>query len=161
MKDLSLLVADKDTANDLLWDWEAAGWAARGMRGKKMRTADRLWDEFAAACQFPWYCGKNWDAFRECLGDMDTWLTQTSGIALLMYDAAEVLLDESAEQIEILLRSFGSAAEGYAVAMGRGAVPAVPFHIVLQAEAGRPEAVVRERWTAAGADLVPFTRLDG
>jgi hypothetical protein len=162
MTDLSLLVMDKSHANDLVWSWARTGWAARGVRGLKMRSGDGLMDEFAAALQFPWYFGENWGAFDECLSDMDEWMLSPSGIAVLVYDAAQVLIDESPDQLEVLVRMFRAAAATYAAPIAKGEAwdrPAVPFHIVLQAEAGDTEAVVRERWTAAGANLVPLTSL--
>jgi len=148
---LRLLIAEESPANDLMWGWGRAGWVARSVRGKKMRTTDGLFDEFAAALQFPWYFGENWDAFDECLADMDSWLLPTAGIAVLVYDAAQVLVDEPAEQLEIAVKVFATAMAELAVSG--------PFRIVLQAEPSA-ETVVRRRWAAAGADLVPFVTLD-
>jgi len=45
----------------------------RLVRGAKMRTTARLFDEISAAFQFPCYFGENWDALDECLNDID-WL---------------------------------------------------------------------------------------
>ena len=42
--------------------------AIRVVRGNKMRRLDDLYNEFAAAFQFPDYFGENWAAFDECLG---------------------------------------------------------------------------------------------
>jgi hypothetical protein len=42
-----------------------AGLTVRMTRGRKMRTVDGLFDEMAAALQFPCYFGANWDAFSE------------------------------------------------------------------------------------------------
>jgi Barstar (barnase inhibitor) len=57
-----------------------------------MRTVERLFDEMAAALQFPYYFGENWPAFAECLADME-WLPLAVGIVVLIYDTTEVLSD--------------------------------------------------------------------
>jgi hypothetical protein len=56
-------------ATDNLWSFEQQnpGSVVRFLRGKKMTTAQGLYDEFAAAFQFPYYFGNNGDAFDECL----------------------------------------------------------------------------------------------
>ena len=53
----------------------------RTVRGRKIRTVGRLFDEMAAALQFPYYFGENWPAFDECLADID-WLADGGRRAL-------------------------------------------------------------------------------
>ncbi len=57
-----------------------------------MRTLSGVFDEFAAALQFPPYFGENWGAFDECIEDLE-WLPAT-GYLLLLIDATELLVDE-------------------------------------------------------------------
>jgi hypothetical protein len=66
--------------------------AVRLVRGNKMRLVNNLFDEFAAAFQFPCYFGENWNAFDECLADLE-WLP-ASGYVLFVTNAADVLRDE-------------------------------------------------------------------
>ena len=48
-------------------------WPWRLVRGSRMLTEANVFQEFAAALQFPAYFGKNWDALDECLHDL-SWL---------------------------------------------------------------------------------------
>src|SRR5262245_41285350 len=63
----------RDEARDSLVSWELAApgkRVARVVRGVKCSTATKLFDEFAAALQFPDYFGENWDAFSDCFADL-------------------------------------------------------------------------------------------
>ena len=59
-----------------------------------MRTLDALFDEMAAAFQFPYYFGENWDALDECLADL-SWLP-AAGYVILIRESSEVLALEDA-----------------------------------------------------------------
>src|SRR5712671_4928139 len=78
---------------------EGKGLAVRVVRGTKMRSALQLFDEFSAAFQFPLYFGENWDAFEECLNDLE-WLP-ARGYVLLVSDTPEVLSQQQYRQFEI------------------------------------------------------------
>ena len=132
-------------------EWRKDGLTVRVVRGRKMRTVNALFDEMAAALQFPGYFGENWPAFDECLSDMD-WLAPKSGIVLAVLDPSQVLEDAPAD-MSALVRSVAHAAETYAEAIERGEWwdrPAVPFHVVLLA-APRDFATALSQWEAAGA----------
>src|ERR1700730_8260575 len=67
----------------------------RVIRGRKATTEPAFFDECAAAWQFPYYFGENWDAFEECLADLE-WLPAeaymfcvTQGIHLLEKEPSE------------------------------------------------------------------------
>jgi hypothetical protein len=156
--DLLLLVADADAAYRARYAWEQANLTVRRVRGRKMRIVDGLFDEFAAALQFPSYFGENWAAFDECLSDMDDWMPLAAGVVLLVEDPTAVLADEPEVELEVLVRCFRTATETYAAPIERGEWwdrPTVPFHVVLHSQPADAEETSR-RWTRAGAQVIPF-----
>lgn len=137
----------------IIAQWGEAGLVVRTVRGRKMHDVDRLFDEMAAAFQFPSYFGENWPAFDECLADMD-WLGADRGVVVLLLEPEQVLRDAPAVELEVLIRMIAHAAEAYGVPIARGEWwdrPAIPFHVVLSAP-GTLE-LVRNRWESAGASL--------
>ena len=137
--------------------WRDAGLTVRVVRGRKMRTVEQLFDEVAAALQFPDYFGENWAAFDECLADMD-WLPVNNGVAIAVLQPAEVLADAPDVELAVLVSVITHAAETYAEPISSGEWwdrPEVPFHVVLHACPGESDDVIR-RWSAAGATVVPF-----
>lgn len=151
---LNLLEADKKVTAEAAWAWGGAGLTVRTVRGSKMHSAERMFDEMAAALQFPYYFGENCAAFDECLADMD-WLPMTVGIVIVILDSVEVFFDESAAQFGVLVRTIVDAARTYEQPIEAGEWwdrPAVPFHVVLQANPGDGGAV-RSRWEGFGAEV--------
>ncbi|WP_199922364.1 barstar family protein [Microterricola viridarii] len=65
-----LLGRDEQGLGTAVVGWTDAGLTVRVVRGRKMRTLRPLFDEFAAALQFPLYFGENRDAFYERLSDL-------------------------------------------------------------------------------------------
>ncbi|TQF65979.1 barstar family protein [Rhodococcus spelaei] len=74
-----------------------AGWTVRLVRGPKMATVAAVFDEFAAALQFPYYFGANKDAFDECLRDCPDWLGDSRGLVVVVRDADALLASAPAE----------------------------------------------------------------
>lgn len=127
---------DVDTgtlANDAL-QWQEAGLTVRAVRGAKMRTLPALFDEFSAALQFPYYFGKNWAAFEDCISDLD-WLPRESGIVVVVYDGDQVLTDADSHELPTLVRALDSARNEFAAPVRDGEWwdrGPIPFHVVLQ-----------------------------
>lgn len=69
------------------------GFRVRELRGSRMRTVPALYDEFAAALQFPYYFRPNKDSFDECLLDIDDTLGEAKGYVLAIRDAGQLLAD--------------------------------------------------------------------
>jgi Barstar (barnase inhibitor) len=147
---LHLLVAAESDACDLvaaLPGVRQGREAARVIRGHKARTTAALFDEFAAALQFPCYFGENWDAFNECLADLD-WLPG-EGYVFLIVQSTRLLDQEPAEQFELLLSILERAGEEWSKAAGAPRPrPPRPFHVVLQCS-GEDEAALGGKLTGA------------
>ncbi|MGF6883940.1 hypothetical protein ABIA39_003818 [Nocardia sp. GAS34] len=100
------------------------GYLARELRGAKMRTVAGVFDEFAAAFQFPYYFGQNKDAFDECLRDLDEFVGAAPGYVAIVRDSAQLLADEPAAR-----EWFTAAMTDCAVRWSRRGVR---FRVVLQ-----------------------------
>lgn len=131
--------------------WQDSGLVVRAIRGRKARTVEGLFDEFAAAFQFPYYFGENWAAFRDCITDLD-WLPFRPGVVVLIYGADQVLEDAHPAELGTLIAALSSAADEFAEAVADGEWwdrPPVPFHVVLQGLVGDEFA----RWRGAGVEI--------
>jgi len=129
-----LLVATPSETCDLAWSLQATRGrqaAVRIVRGSKGRTTPDLFDEIAAALQFPYYFGENWDALDECLADL-VWLVGDAYI-LFFTDAHRLLDRESAEKLEFLFGILENSARKWAQTekdvLGSASRP---FHVVFQ-----------------------------
>jgi hypothetical protein len=125
--------------------------AVRVVRGNKMLRLDDLYDEFAAAFQFPDYFGGNWAAFDECLADLE-WLP-ARGYVLLVSNAIEVLSEEPEKQFAMFVRILSGICEEWA----RAKTPK-SFHVLFQCTEGGVETL-RRRSLSTLAD-VPVCHLD-
>jgi len=138
----SLLVANAGE------QWVNGGAYVRWLMGSRMVDKAGLLGECAAALQFPWYFGRNWDALDECLSQMA--IPGSQGVVLLIYGAAEVLLSEEKE-LRTFVKLLVRAREVYSASGCQGSRwdrPALPFHVVLQMK-----AEASERWQDAGAHI--------
>lgn len=150
--------ADAENASRRQSEWTRAGLAVRVMRGDRMRDYDGLFDEFAAAMQFPWYFGYNGNAFDECIADL-SWIDPGAGYVLVINSPLEVLVDADGGALTWLYGSLDRAYDEWATPVERGAWrdrPAVPFHVVLVCEPDRASEVMR-LWSEAGAEVSPLS----
>lgn len=151
---LELSAEPKDVSNEAR-GWLDSGLVVRAIRGRKSRTLEALFDEFAAAFQFPYYFGENWPAFRDCITDLD-WLPFQPGVVVVVYGADEVLKDAHPAEMNTLVAALTDAAEEFGEAVSDGEWwdrPPVPFHVLLQGGGADPFA----RWRSAGAALAPLS----
>lgn len=114
----------------------------RIVRGKRCTTTERLFQEWAAALQFPSYFGENWDAFEECLSDLE-WLPP--GGLVLFITRADRLLELAPEMdLDTLADILTTVARDW-----KSSHPLAPFHLVFHAEP-QEEAKARKRLAVAG-----------
>jgi hypothetical protein len=114
----------------------------RIVRGKRSATRDRLFQEWAAALQFPSYFAENWDAFEECLSDLE-WLP--AGGLVVFITRADCLLDLAPEDdLDMLADILTTVAKEW-----RSSHPIAPFHLVFHAQP-EDEAKARQRLAVAG-----------
>lgn len=148
------LPSAREVISALVVNWSAANLTARITRGRKMRSLGGLFDEFAAAWQFPLYFGENRDAFDETLADLDS-VDPRAGIVVVITEPEQVLIDAETSNLRWLVDSFSSAASVWSSPIESGEWwdrPGVPFHVVL---AFSPDSLDQDeaRWRAAGAVL--------
>lgn len=104
-----------------------AGFVMRVFQGRKCRTKSALFSEFARVLEFPSYFGKNWDAFEECLTDLE-WLP-AAGYLLIITDAEQVLNDDDQEDYKTFINILQETGKVWGTEhAGR---PKTPFHAVL------------------------------
>jgi Barstar (barnase inhibitor) len=121
------------------------------IRGRRCETKAGLLVEFARALEFPAYAAKNWDAFEECVTDLE-WLP-AAGYVIVVADAERLLIrreQDYATFIEIMQ----TAGQDWATARsGEWPRSAVPFHVLL-AVAERHRAA-RANWRVPPLKLCP------
>lgn len=114
----------------------------RIIRGKRCVTAKSLFQEWAAALQFPSYFGENWDAFEECLTDLD-WLPAKA--YLIIVTNVDRLLPEMEKEFQTLLEILEEVAGEWAKERtGEWARPTVSFRVIFHSEPSQ-YALVRAR----------------
>jgi hypothetical protein len=149
---LHVLVSGVSEAFDLAWALaiEDAKTAARIVRGAKCRTSPALFDEFAAAWQFPPYFGENWDALDECLADLE-WLSARAYV-LVISDAPRLLDEEPLDRFRLLVDLLADVARERSEDEGEPGRPAASLHVVFHVEA-EDEAELCGRLSETGAEF--------
>jgi hypothetical protein len=154
-KRFHLLPADASDAFDMarsLSVEDGAKTVARVVRGKKCRTTRSLFDEFAAAWQFPPYFGENWNAFIDCLSDLD-WIEADTYLVMIV-DAHHLLADEGTASLRHLVDALDTVAKRWATPTGEG-YRFASFHVIFQADpADKPALAARLMEAGAAFDVI-------
>lgn len=98
-----------------------------------MESTRELHNEIAAALQFPYYYGENWDALEECLNDL-SWI-RARGYLLCFADASRLLANEPKTEFEIFMDILSVACTNWTTRE-----PRVPFHVLFHCNKGDIDA---------------------
>ena len=119
------------------------------MRGRRCGTKRGLLQEWAAALQFPYYFGGNWDAFEECINDLD-WIPAEHYVLFVTH--TNHLLNTSERDFAIFAEVMSEAAIRGSNVAGRTSPRARVtnwLHVIFHCEPGG-EAETRSRFLRAG-----------
>ena len=111
------------------------------MRGQEMRDSDGVFTQFYEALCLPDYFGWNWNALRDCLTDLH-WISAKH--FLLTIDDADVVLSDSSEEREILLRAMSDAVKFWAAKPKLPGQEKTTFQVVLLCPPDAQEEMIRE-----------------
>ncbi|MEK4063937.1 MULTISPECIES: barstar family protein [unclassified Paenibacillus] len=145
---------DPSDFTNLLWDCTKVNnkkLIAKLVRGTKCTTVEKLFDEFSAVFQFPWYFGENWDAFEECINDL-SWLNAEAYV--LFISNSEALLELTNENLDTFLNILKNTTYEWEKGRDFGAMKTspTPFKIIFHST-GSKERKVIDRFQDIGIDL--------
>jgi hypothetical protein len=132
----------------------------RILRGKRCPNAERLFQECAAALQFPYYFGENWDAMSDCLRDLE-WLP--GGSYVLFVTNVNLLLADDPTSLSTFL-SILTTVQAYwdddVTPDSRWSRPRVPFRVIFHCEPAYERSTIR-RFETIDVHLAPLKILNG
>ncbi len=106
------------------------------IEGSHLTTKEGALREFALKMRFPDYFGRNWDALRDCLGDLD-WGDLDPVHQVVLIQDADSISRLGAKEAPILCRIFDDSASGYEHWETEWA-----YKVILQTESASSEALI-------------------
>lgn len=110
-----LYIVETSVSEITNWGWQLENiqpsTAVRFVRGNKAKTVDSFFNESSAALQFPYYFGENWNAFRDCILDLE-WLSSET-VVIVVTNSEQLLKQEPSEQFEALIEYLQEAGEEF------------------------------------------------
>jgi hypothetical protein len=116
-----LLMCEEPAVDDIVLT-APKGTIARVVRGHRCISKERTLQEWSAALQFPSYFGNNWDAFEECINDLE-WLGASRIVVFVT--RADEMLPRSPKDLPMMLNILSAAEQ------------AKSLHIVFHCSPGR------------------------
>lgn len=102
------------------------GYVVKEFHGRKCGSKSGLMGEFSRVLDFPSYFGKNWDAFADCLMDLQ-WLPAPG--YLFVISEAELLLSNHDEDYATFLSILEESGKIWGTE--QDVRPEIPFHVLL------------------------------
>lgn len=121
---------DFDTMRENLVDDCDRKAIVRILRGKRCSTKEGLFQEFAAALQFPYYFGENWSAFDDCVRHLSTFSANQYVIVITNFN--DVVVEHVRDIKNVLLNLLKDAVTTWG--KDNEFRPAKPLHIILHCE---------------------------
>jgi hypothetical protein len=111
-------------------------------------------DECSAALQFPSYFGENWNAFDECITDLE-WLPADAYVFLITH-GSRLLEASPPEDLVLLLTILERAGQEWSKPVaGQFPRPSKPFHVLIQCTPAE-EKTLYEKLDATKVTWSPF-----
>lgn len=138
---VTTIAASWETVSATLWRFRGTE-AARGMfvaslRGSRMRKREGVFQQFSTLLQFPDYFGENWNAFKDCVADLD-WL-RTNRVLLVISHSDLLLTDGDSDELLVFVDILRQAADALGTATSFAQV--VSLHVVLQVDPERARSL--------------------
>lgn len=105
------------------------------LRGERMQDFNSLFQEIAAALQFPYYFGNNWNALDECIKDLD-WLPAKSFVIGITSSQLVLSKENADDQLAfgVLLKDTCKVWSQSCDENEEWGRPGRPFHVVMQCD---------------------------
>jgi hypothetical protein len=134
------------------WQMESGSQTVvRMIRGRHCATPQAVFREWSAALQFPYYFGHNWDAFDECITDLD-WLP--GSCYLFCVTQLDKVLPAYSSDFSICINVLQVASREWKIPNRYNTnEPTAPFTVVFHAEPHKAPLAL-ERLHTAGGDPV-------
>lgn len=117
---------------EVLKTLEGEGFVCFLLDGAEMRTKDGLFEEYAQKVGFPDYFGRNWDAFNDCMTDLEIPLG-VRGVAVLVRNSELVLSSGTESDKEAYISCLADISDDWAETVDIGEWwdrPAIDFRVV-------------------------------
>jgi RNAse (barnase) inhibitor barstar len=139
-----ILAADKNKSNEFISELKQSipHQTHLGIiEGTKIVDKKSLFEEFSVAFKFPDYFGHNWDAFDECINDLE-WLNSNSYV-IVITDFEEITLDQNDFTIfiDMLKKAVREWTSGRKI-NPQFATPPTPFHSIFVVREARVQDII-------------------
>jgi len=124
---------------------------ARIIRGRHCSTPQAIFNEWSAALQFPYYFGHNWDAFDECITDLE-WLPGSCYVFFVTQ--LDKVLPSYSRDFSIYIDVLQIASREWKIPNRYNTnEPTAPFTVVFHAELHKAEQAL-QRLHSVGVDPI-------